>query len=552
MSTYWDGRLFQNTATHENVDSYIICHDNPSVQALFNMCKLFYERLPEDIRPMRRYWAKRNLVFENPDDEGRILDPGLRSSIQVSSAKSTKFGRAPTIHNLHFSEGAHYPPNSEEIKDGALNAVPEVSGTMIVDETTANGAQGQFFEEWKMSERGQNYFLPIFLPWHIFPLYRVPGAKIRKTDLYKDELSLVKKFGVSGEQLSWRRRTIKNKCRGKVEIFKQEYPSEPDEAFIYSGTNVFPGAVIEWYRENTVREPRLVGTLWYGSKGAHELLSLERGSIPKIYETTDDRELLIKFYEFPKKGRSYAIGVDSSEGLEAGDPAAIVVIDDAGCEVASHVSKADPTALAVLALKLGTFYNQGLIIPEANNHGGTVIQKMLEIGYANLYRRESHDSLKKTVTKKVGWFNNEVTKLLLVNFLRDAAEEFIIAIRTKEILDEMAGFIKKPSGVYEGRPDDMISALSLALYAMKDELSPLFERQKFHQILGISPEKAELLQNALRGEVEYLPGSIGYTDKIMKEVEEDNDGMFDGEMFTQYYAGFHDWPATLGDWSDGS
>ena len=55
-------------------------------------------------------------------------------------------------------------------------------------------------------------------------------------------------FGVSYEQLKWRRWCINNNCNGDVEQFHQEYPSTPEEAFIASGRPRFNIGVLKQYR----------------------------------------------------------------------------------------------------------------------------------------------------------------------------------------------------------------------------------------------------------------------------------------------------------------
>jgi hypothetical protein len=41
---------------------------------------------------------------------------------------------------------------------------------------------------------------------------------------------------VTLEQLYWRRVTMSEECDGKIDVFHQEQPATPDQAFIGSGT----------------------------------------------------------------------------------------------------------------------------------------------------------------------------------------------------------------------------------------------------------------------------------------------------------------------------
>lgn len=557
MSTYWDGRIFHNTVTVPGTSSVIVCHDSESVQSLLSMCKLFYEELPEELRPMRRYYSKKALVFENPDDKARILNPGLRSSLTVATAKSAKFGRAPVFHNVHLSEIAFYEKSCQELLTGVLNAVPDEPGTLVVKESTSNGAQGQFFDDWQKAMKGEDYYIPLFLAWHIFPDYAIPGVKLKVSSLDEEEKKLVKNFSLTGEQLEWRRRTIRNRCQGKLEIFKQEYPSTPKEAFIYAGSNIFSGPVLEYYSETHISEPILISTLQYIARGRDESASIRRFLKPSL-RPSDDENQLIKFYKMPEPNMQYFLGADASEGISTGDKPGAIVLDSQGEECACFSGKLDPISYAIMIAKIGLFYNQALLIPEANNHGGTVIAKLIELFYPDLYRRESHDTQTRSVSKRVGWFNNGVTKLIIINFLRSALEECVLKIHSRQILTELEGYVKRPDGSMggDGVSDDLVISLALATYAAKDNLEPIFERKKIHEILHVREEQAEKIQQVMRGEYVHKYGTLGYFDDLVKlasQDDEDEDMRSFEERFTDQYYGRDsmDWPMSLADYNIG-
>jgi hypothetical protein len=550
MSTYWDGRIFHNTVTIPNTSSAIISHDSESSRALLDICKLFYEELPAEIRPMRRYYSKKSLVFENPNDEARITNPGLRSSITITPAKSAKFGRAPVFHNVHLSEIAHYPSTAEELLTGILSAVPDNRNTFIIEETTANGAQGLFFDRWNKSDE----FYKLFLPWFILSRYKIPGIRLKKAELDSQEIELVKRFHLSGEQLEWRRRIIKNKCNGKLEIFKQEYPSTPKEAFIYSGSNVFSGPVLEYYNEHFVHKPIALRELAYASRGRDESSLISKCIKPHLKQS-DDPKSLISFYKLPIPHEEYFIGADPSEGLTTSDEASAIVLDSHGEEVAMFSERLDPISFTFLLAKLGLYYNTATIIPEANNHGGTVIAKLLELNYPSLYRRESLDSVKRSVSKRVGWFNNGVTKGIAISFLSSALDEFVLSLHSQKLISQLENYVKKPNGELFGDNDDLVIALALATYAAKDSLSPIFERKRIHNVLNINEEQAEKIQQVAKGTYHYPMGSYGYMDQALSKVYSDDEiddfqenphiSEFDERFLIHYYQNYDTFPSSL-------
>ena len=88
-----------------------------------------------------------------------------------------------------------------------------------------------------------------------------PGTKWTK-----EELELKERHKLDDEQLSWRRWCIKNNCGGDEKIFRQEYPSNPDEAFIVSGESVFDNEVIIKLRDRAPK-PEKVGEFTYKYDG---------------------------------------------------------------------------------------------------------------------------------------------------------------------------------------------------------------------------------------------------------------------------------------------
>ena len=105
ISTHSTGRMFAKTATHENINTLIIAHEDKATLNLFNMNKLYYDELPSAIRPMKKYSNERALVFENPtnDEEEKALNPGLRSKFTIATAGTTETARSGTYHNIHVS-----------------------------------------------------------------------------------------------------------------------------------------------------------------------------------------------------------------------------------------------------------------------------------------------------------------------------------------------------------------------------------------------------------------------------------------------------------------
>lgn len=82
FSTLAEALIFQRTATRENVNSLVVAHREDSTANLFKMSKLFFERLPEELRPLHRNSNARELVFESPerDPEKKAKNPAYGDS----------------------------------------------------------------------------------------------------------------------------------------------------------------------------------------------------------------------------------------------------------------------------------------------------------------------------------------------------------------------------------------------------------------------------------------------------------------------------------------
>ena len=69
LSTLFEAIIFHDTANNELKNSLIIAHEENASTSLFNMSKLFYENIPEVIRPMKKYANGKILSFENPTND---------------------------------------------------------------------------------------------------------------------------------------------------------------------------------------------------------------------------------------------------------------------------------------------------------------------------------------------------------------------------------------------------------------------------------------------------------------------------------------------------
>ena len=490
LSTLFEALIFHDTVAHENKNSLIIAHEEQASTNLFNMSKLYYECLPDVLKPMKKYANGKVLSFENPttDDKEKAQNPGLRSKISIATAGAGEVGRSSTIHNLHASEVAFFP-DAKTTMLGLLQAVPDQPNTLVVLESTANGVGDWFHEMWMKAERGENEFTPIFLPWFIQPEYTRPFRSEAEKQQFIEEVSTVtkntngeeirtyewelkEKFGLTWEQLNWRRWTIANKCQGDEMLFMQEYPSTPHEAFISSGRPKFSIQALKKYQTIT-KEPIRRGYL-YAKDGKIEFV--------------DDPKGYISIWKEPDPDMYYCIGADVAEGLAHGDYSAALVGDQNFDVVAKWHGHIDPDLFGIELIKLAKYYNDAYLGVEANNHGLTTLSTIKKEEYWNLFFTKTYDKIADTVTQKLGWYTNARTKPYMIDKLAEFVREHYLGIYDDAIISEMFTYVIEDNGKTNAQPgchDDLVMATAILLQLLlegKGEFYtpevPIDQRQK--------------------------------------------------------------------------
>ena len=209
---------------------------------------------------MCKHSNAKELVFENPtrDPGEKRRRPGLMSSIRCVTANDG-MGRSETLNNVHLSEFAFWKGNKNEILDGVMQAVPADLNTLVVIESTANG-YNEFKDLWDGAEAGTNGWVPLFIAWFHEAEYRMPVPEGTVWD--EEETAMMEAYHLAPEQMAWRRWCIAVNCHGDKRKFQQEYPSTPEEAFLFSGTPFFDNESI-LLQMVKAPEPVDVGTFTY-------------------------------------------------------------------------------------------------------------------------------------------------------------------------------------------------------------------------------------------------------------------------------------------------
>jgi len=241
-STYISGRYFHQTSLTPGLDAFIMAHISDSTRHLFEMAKRYYENAPPAIVPKIDTLNERRLVFA-----------GIRSGYSVGTAGSAQIGRGLTIQRFHGSEVAFFE-NTDEITTGILQAIPDVAGTEIILESTANGV-GNMFHAMAMAGLGDNPesdFITIFVPWFWQDEYtKIPHMDF---EMSEEEEKIANLYSLNEGQIYWRRRKIMDTFRGDVWKFRQEYPCSVQEAFVVSGVTLLSAEQVATARACKARD----------------------------------------------------------------------------------------------------------------------------------------------------------------------------------------------------------------------------------------------------------------------------------------------------------
>lgn len=451
FSTLTEGLIFHACATRKNVNALIVAHREDATANLFRMSKLFYDELPAPVKPMLRASNAQELVFENPSKlrSEREARPGLRSRIRCATAGGRGIGRSDTLQCVHLSEYAFWPDGADgkaSTLAGILQAVPSLPGTMVVIESTANGFE-DFKERWDAAVAGENDFEPVFFAWFENPDYSMPV--VPGTEWTPEERDLRDAYRLTNEQLQWRRWCIANNCGGSLDMFRQEYPASPGEAFLHSGTGVFDNEQI------VLRLERLPGPAGRGEFTDGEWTESETGAIT--------------LYELPEEGVPYVLGGDTAG--EGSDYFTAIVIDNvSGRIVAKLRQKYSEPEYVRQIYALGRFYNDALVAIETN-FSTYPVMKLQEMEYPNQYSREREDTYTRQMRKSYGFRTDRQSRPRAIANLVEVFSSHPEWFTDRELLEEMLTFCynedHRPEAL-AGKHDDLVMGAAIT-YAVRHQ-----------------------------------------------------------------------------------
>jgi hypothetical protein len=534
VSTWTQLKFLQRATSLDNHGCYTVAHTTKTAGELYKMAYTGYVSLPEDPDvkpPIRNRAESEELFFGQKSSVARDMgDLGRNSMMQWSTAKDADAGRGYTIRSLHGSEVAMWP-DVDNLLTSLLNAIPEQDpDTMIVLESTARG-HNAFKDEWDKAEGGETDFVPVFIPWWRDPVCERPFANDVERDAFvssigfgewTDETRLVDQFGCTAEQLAWRRSAIRNRLRGNVQKFRQEYPASPEEAFIASGATVFAGVVIEQALDAARETPspdvgRLEQTDSKIVKG--RIGTLEVATAAEFVPVTDPTTLgLWQIHEHPTAAGdaipleqldavtrlgiesgvleppvheypgAYVLAEDPAdpdeEAIESGDggvdeaASGLVIINHRTRElVATLETFDDPDLVAQQAYLAALYYNRALIaIETTGGYGGAAARRIYhDYAYPFVYIARQVHGRKERTEERLGFKTTRETKPVLIDDFREVLRDRPELVRSLPLAKQLTWFVRLGrgrSGPQRGKRADLLMALMIAHYVANTEPVP--------------------------------------------------------------------------------
>lgn len=486
ISTYVAGRFWRDTVHRPGQHTLVVAQDERTAANVYG----YYDRFDKHYKPFGGFIEKPLRVNDASDS----LEYANDSWVRFHTAKTTSIGRSFTLRRVHFSEFAFYGDNARALMASVMSAVPSDPDTEVIVESTADGVGDEFHLMWQRAVAGESEWVPFFFAWHEHPEYvwQVDAPAAFQSTLTIEERKLKQLYNLSLEQLAWRRWKIRTDLNGDEELFKQEYPSCPEEAFLSSGRPRFDLKAVA--RMPIIRDGLEGGLEMEEYSGRKRLIFLPR----------ERGELVI--YRKPEKNREYVGGADSSEGIDVNaiggkskgtanpDFAVAQILDrDTGEQVARLRARFTPAEFGWQLFLLGVYYHWAQLVIEANGPGLATIDALRTHQYPAdlLYHRiRTPDQDPAQRADLVGFKTTPVTRPQLISLLDEAIRSAAVLVHDPVSLDELRTFVIKADGRAEhqyGCHDDTVIGLGLACIGITQ-----MPRKKTPQLL---PDERKQLNN---------------------------------------------------------
>lgn len=349
------------------------------------------------------------------EEDNKLSLKFINGSNIRATTSSGDAGRSMANSLLVIDEAA-FIPEIEEIWTSAWNTLSTGGNAIVL--STPKGVGNWFHQMWIKSERAENNFHNISLPWHLHP---------ERTKDWRD---------------------IQSK-----ELGPKQASQECDCEFLSSGDNVVDLPIIDFYRKTYMKDPQDI-----------------RGA---------DKGLWV--WEYPADNHTYLVIADVARG-DGGDFSAAHVLDITSplvTQAAEYKGSYGTKDFGNFLFGLASEYNSALLVVERESIGWATLTTIIERGYKNLFyssadlkyvdvQHQLNNKIDSEEKKLVpGFSTNMKTRPLLVSNLELYFREKGVIIYSKRTLGELETFIwknGKAQAMSEKYNDDLVISLGIGLW----------------------------------------------------------------------------------------
>lgn len=433
---------------NKNYAGFTLADEANNTESIFNSkAKFMFDKLPSILKPSTKYNSKRELYFDK-----------LNSSWEVATAGNKDVGRSKTLNFFHGSESAFWD-NLQHVMTGLGEALTKDSIQIL--ETTANG-YNQYKDMWDED----NNYEDLFFEWWKTAEYRLSFESPEKEAAFKEKVQkspddlkadpkeekwiywkckkILEIYGLDWNQVYW----YYNKWKDKKEKILQEYPCNPDEAFLASGRCVFNKEKLisrkEYLKKIYEKCPPKRGRFAFEWNSPDAQDYIVQSSIRWV----DDPNGFITIYEDVKPGYPYVLAGDTKgEGKDFYAGTAINNNTGNRCAVL-HVQLRNSKPFTHQMYCLGLYFNTALIGIEMNWNTAP-IEELERLHYPRQYVRQAYDDLEHKYIKAHGWRTDGNTRPLIIDKEIAVVEEHIELLNDITMINEALTFVEDKNN----RPD---------------------------------------------------------------------------------------------------
>jgi len=385
---------------HSDKNILVIATSKDTAKNLVTKVRVMYQGLPSWLKTKVTEDNKLSLIFSNG------------SQIKAIAATESA-GRSEALSLLILDEAA-FIDRIDDIWTAAQQTLATGGDCIVL--STPNGVGNWFHKTWLESIDRINDFNFIKLHWSVHP---------DRDQKWRDEQDI--KLGPS------------------------KASQECDTDFLSSGAGVVDPKILEWYKENQIKEP--------------------------IEKTGIDRNLWL--WEYPLANKDYIVVADVARG-DGTDYSATQVFDvEKLNQVAEYKGKLSTTDYGNFLIELATKYNDALLVVENNNVGWATIQTIIDRGYKNLFYQSKdlkyvdveHQMISNRYRAEdrnmiAGFATTMKTRPLIIAKMEEYTREKLVKLNSIRLIDELLVFIYNNSKAeaMKGYNDDLVISYSLALW----------------------------------------------------------------------------------------